>query len=83
MAAYRRPQTGEIWRSGVAATVPLAADAWVHLAFNDHRPLLLAAGGMPEGVYRDDPPLLLPHRSFAPDAWLFLHTLARLPQMRQ
>ncbi|MFI6318320.1 hypothetical protein ACIBG8_12410 [Nonomuraea sp. NPDC050556] len=79
----QHPQTGEIWRSGTDAAVALPMDVWAYLAFNDNRRLLPAAGGLPAGVYRDDPPPSMPFGSFRPDGRLFLHTLARLPEVRQ
>ncbi|MEU4701906.1 hypothetical protein [Nonomuraea dietziae] len=79
----RHPQTGETWSSCAGATVPLAADVWMYVAFNRDRRLRPASGGLPEGVYRDDPPPLLPAFSFRADRGVFLHTLARLPEVRQ
>lgn len=79
----RHPQTGEAWPYGAGAAVPLAADVWMYLAFNDNRRLLPASGGLPDDVYRDDPPPLLPFGPFRPDWEVFLSTLARLPEVRQ
>ncbi|WP_283138867.1 hypothetical protein [Rhizohabitans arisaemae] len=77
------PQTGEIWASDAEAVVPLAADVWMYLAFNDSRRLLPAMRRLPEGVYRDDPLPLLPSRLFHHDRYVFLGTLERLPEVRQ
>jgi hypothetical protein len=79
----RHPQTGEAWSTGAVASVPLAADVWMYLAFNDNRRLIPATCGLPDDVYRDDLPPLLPVRPFAPDRRVFLSTLARLPEVRQ
>ncbi|SEN77598.1 hypothetical protein [Nonomuraea pusilla] len=78
----RHPQTGEVWPSGMAA-VPLAAGVWASMAFTDDRRLVPAAAGMPEEVRRDDPPPLLPTGPFRPDVDVFLHMLARLPEVRE
>ncbi|GAA4585922.1 hypothetical protein GCM10023194_30200 [Planotetraspora phitsanulokensis] len=77
------PQTGEAWPSEAQAAVPLAADVWMHLAFNRDRRLIPATGGLPDGVHRDDPPPLLPFYPFRTDRDVFLHTLARMPEVRQ
>lgn len=79
----RHPQTDEVWPIGARAVVPLAADVWMNLAFHDDRRLVPAAGGMPDGVRRDDPPPLLPLTPFRPDWQMFLSTLARLPEVRR
>ncbi|MEU7835265.1 hypothetical protein [Nonomuraea sp. NPDC049129] len=79
----RHPQSGEVWPCGAGAVVPLAADVWTYMAFNDDRRLTLAAAGMPDIVRRDDPPPRLPWRPFRPDVGVFLHTLARLPAARE
>ncbi|WP_214107060.1 hypothetical protein [Acrocarpospora catenulata] len=79
----RHPQTGEVWPHGPGTTVPLAADVWTYLAFNPGRQLVPVSGGLPDGVYRDDPPPLLPNRSFRASGGTFLHTLARLPEVRR
>ncbi|MEU6789377.1 hypothetical protein ABZ912_60230 [Nonomuraea angiospora] len=46
----RHPQTGEVWPCDVGAVVPLAADVWTYMAFNDDRRLVPAAYGMPADV---------------------------------
>jgi hypothetical protein len=71
----RHPQTGELWQPDA---VPLAADAWLYLAFHNDRLLYPASGGLPDDVLRDEPP---PHQvgRFRPDWWVFTRTLARLP----
>ncbi|MCG5216140.1 hypothetical protein [Streptosporangium sp. KLBMP 9127] len=79
----RHPQTGEVWPCGAEAVVPLAADVWMYMAFNDDRRLGPAAAGMPDDVHRDDPLPLLPYSSFSPDSEVFLSTLARLPATRE
>ncbi|MFE5082747.1 hypothetical protein [Streptomyces mirabilis] len=80
----RHPQTGTSWQpSATVDTVPLAADVWMHLAFQRDRLPVPATGGMPEGVFRDDPLPMHPWGAFRPDARAFLHTLARLPAVRR
>ncbi|MFI7633903.1 hypothetical protein [Nonomuraea sp. NPDC049400] len=79
----RHPQTGEVWACDARAVVPLAADVWTYIAFNDDRRLLPAAYGMPAVVRRDDPLPLLPHSLFRPDGRVFLSTLERLAAVRQ
>ncbi|WP_329426763.1 hypothetical protein OG339_42030 [Streptosporangium sp. NBC_01495] len=81
--APRHPQTGETWPSGTEAAVPLAADVWMYMAFSRNRRLRPAVGGLPDGVYRDDPPPPLPFGPFRLDRQVFLHALARLPEVRQ
>jgi hypothetical protein len=75
----RHPQTGEVWPCDAGAVVPLAADVWMYMAFNDDRRLAPAAAGIPDIVRRDDPPPLLPRTPFRPDVDVFLRTLAGLP----
>ncbi|GAB2871683.1 hypothetical protein GCM10027074_44140 [Streptomyces deserti] len=80
----RHPQTGRTWQpAGAAATVPLAADVWLHLAFGHDRLPVPVTGGLPDGVLRDDPPPPYPRWPFQPVSGLFLATLARLPAVRQ
>ncbi|MBF8184308.1 hypothetical protein ITP53_00805 [Nonomuraea sp. K274] len=79
----RHPQTGEVWPCDAGAAVPLAADVWTYLAFNDDRRLKPAAYAMPADVRRDDPPPLLPNGPFGPDRQVFLSTLERLAAVRQ
>lgn len=80
----RHPQTGQVWQPSHAADiVPLAADVWMHLAFPREGLPVPATGGMPDGVLRDDPLPLHPWGPFRPDSGVFLHTLARLPAVRQ
>ncbi|WP_405063275.1 hypothetical protein OG474_17015 [Kribbella sp. NBC_01505] len=77
------PQTGLAWRPpGNAVTVPLDADIWTYLAFDEGRSPMPATGGMPDGVLRDDPLPMRPLSMFDPDVQVFLHTLARLPAVR-
>ncbi|MDF5756887.1 hypothetical protein [Spongiactinospora sp. TRM90649] len=78
----QHPQTAETWPRGTGAAVPLPAEVWTHLAAHDDRRLLLAIGSLPYGVRRDDPPPPLPDQ-FRPDERVFIHTLARLPAVRQ
>ncbi|WNF31028.1 hypothetical protein RI138_31640 [Streptomyces sp. C11-1] len=77
------PQTGETWTpSGPQASgypVPLPYGVWLWLAFPEPDLSLPASGSMPDGVLRDDPPLLRPPSLFRTDAGTFRHTMARLP----
>ncbi|MEU8889234.1 hypothetical protein [Streptomyces sp. NPDC048442] len=79
----QHPQTGEVWQPHDDTTaVPLAADAWLYLAFPDPHQVPPATGGLPPGVWRDDP--ALPHPgALCPDRGIFLRTLARLPAVRE
>ncbi|MCM0673548.1 hypothetical protein NCC78_02265 [Micromonospora phytophila] len=74
------PQTGELWP--VAPTVkpvPLAWDAWRHLAFHRApKPVGRSVPSPPEAL-----PALLPGHRFEPDGQIFLSVLARLPEVRQ
>ncbi|MEV7677733.1 hypothetical protein AB0O64_04100 [Streptomyces sp. NPDC088341] len=80
----RNTVTGEPWQPpGAAPTAPLPAGVWVQLAFPDEGPRVPATGGLPDGVLRDDPLPPRPGRRFRPDPEVFLHTLARLPAVRQ
>ncbi|GAA1214929.1 hypothetical protein GCM10009665_00910 [Kitasatospora nipponensis] len=80
----QHPRTGRAWQpSGTAVAVPLAAGVWMHLAFHNERSLVPVTGGTPEDVLRDDPLPLHPWRLFRPDSGVFLHSLARLPAVRQ
>ncbi|WP_030762360.1 MULTISPECIES: hypothetical protein [unclassified Streptomyces] len=81
----QHPQTGEVWQppSGAPEAVPLAADVWTYLAFHDDRRLVPAPGALPDGVLRDDPLPGHPWRVFRPDPRVLLHTLARLPAVRE
>ncbi|MEU4233805.1 hypothetical protein AB0F17_56825 [Nonomuraea sp. NPDC026600] len=79
----RHPQTGEVWPCSGEAVVPLAADVWTYMAFNDDRQLAHAAARMPADVRRDDSPPLLPNSPFRPDWEVFLRTLERLPLVSQ
>ncbi|MGP3989647.1 hypothetical protein [Streptomyces sp. 3N207] len=79
----QHPQTGNAWQPPASVEVaPLAADVWMHLAF-PRGPLIPATGGLPAGVLRDDPPPMHPWSVFRPDPDVFLHTLARLPTVRE
>ncbi|KAB2357770.1 hypothetical protein [Actinomadura montaniterrae] len=64
-------------------TVPLAADVWVRMAFPSEWEPVAVVGGVPEVVWRDDPPPLLPVGPFRPDSGVFLSTLVRLPEVRR
>ncbi|WP_405781344.1 hypothetical protein [Streptomyces sp. NBC_00859] len=80
----RHPQTGEAWRPpGTSDTVPVEAGVWTRLAFPREGLPVPAAGGMPDGVFRDDPLPPHPWELFRPDPEVLLHTLARLPAVRQ
>ncbi|MGI5486298.1 hypothetical protein [Microtetraspora malaysiensis] len=79
----RHPQTGEVWPHGAGAAVAMPADVWMYLAFNHNQRHLPVSGGLPDGVYRDDPPPPRPFGPFRPDWDMFLSTLARLPEVRQ
>lgn len=80
----RHPRTGKPWQlSGTADTVPLAADVWIHLAFHNERLLVPSTGGLPDEFLRDAPPPMYPWSLFRPDSGVFLHTLARLPAVRE
>ncbi|MEV0913588.1 hypothetical protein AB0I93_04790 [Streptomyces sp. NPDC049967] len=59
------------------------ADVWQGMAFPREPLPVPATGGMPDGVLRDDPLPPYPHVLFQPDPEVFLHTLARLPAVRQ
>ncbi|MEU9021894.1 hypothetical protein [Actinomadura sp. NPDC048394] len=63
-------------------TVPLAADVWMRMAFPHEWEPAAVVGGVPEVVWRDDPPPLLPIGPFRPDSEVFLSTLVRLPEVR-
>ena len=80
----RHPQTGRTWQpSGTAHIVPLTAGAWSYLAFHSNRLLFPATGGLPDEFLRDTPPPMHPRSLFRPDSGVFLHTLARLPAVRE
>ncbi|MEU8365101.1 hypothetical protein AB0C27_54710 [Nonomuraea sp. NPDC048882] len=63
--------------------MPLAANVWTYLAYNDDRRLVPATRGMPAEVRRDDSPPLLPIAPFRPDGQVFLRALERLASIRQ
>ncbi|MFG3577746.1 hypothetical protein [Micromonospora chersina] len=74
------PQTGELWPVTPPMTpVPLAWDAWRHLAF--HRAPKPVGRSVP--IPPDALPALLPNHRFEPDGEIFLNVLARLPQVKQ
>ncbi len=74
------PQTGAPWPvSPPATSVPLAWDAWHHLAF--HREPSPAGRSVP--LPPEAPPALLPYHRLDPDGATFLHVLARLPEVRR
>ncbi|MFF7311480.1 hypothetical protein [Streptomyces sp. NPDC008137] len=81
----RHPRTGEVWQAppGVAHTVPVSAGVWLQLALQPARLPAPATGRLPDGVERDDPLPLRPHSLFRPDPRILLHTLARLPAVRE
>jgi hypothetical protein len=76
----RHPETGDLWRPPApVAPVPLAYDAWHHLAFHvDHRPLAGLDVTPPEAHGREPVPA-----HFHPDCDIFRATLARLPEVRR
>ncbi|GHG53845.1 hypothetical protein [Streptomyces griseocarneus] len=80
----RHPRTGKAWQPpGHTEPVPLDAGVWTYLAFPRERLPVPVTGGLPDGVLRDDPPPMRPQELFRPDRRVFLHTLARLPTVRQ
>ncbi len=81
----RHPRTGEAWQPpGEANVVPLAAKVWAQLAFYRVQPPFPVTGRLPDDVIRGDDPLPpRPRHLFSPDPKIFLHTLARLPAVRQ
>ena len=74
------PQTGELWPvAPPVKPVPLAWDAWRHLALHrDPKPVGRSVPIPPEAL-----PALLPAYRFEPDGQIFLRVLARLPEVRQ
>ncbi|RSM74716.1 hypothetical protein DMB66_01115 [Actinoplanes sp. ATCC 53533] len=74
------PQTGELWPvAPPVKPVPLAWDAWRHLAFyRTPKPVGRSVPIPPEAL-----PALLPGHRFEPDGQIFLSVLARLPEVRQ
>lgn len=78
------PRTGRAWQpSGSTEPVALAAEVWTHLAFHNERLHIPVTGGLPSDVLRDDPLPMHPWSVFRPDWGVFVHTLARLPAVRQ
>lgn len=74
------PQTGEHWPvAPPVKPVPLAWDAWRHLAF--HRVTKPAVRSVP--IPPEALPEQLPGYRFEPDGRIFLSVLARLPEVRQ
>lgn len=79
----RHPRTGRPWRPpGAATAVPVAAGLWTTLAFHPG-PLIPATGGLPREFLRDDPPPTREWRWVRPYPDALLHTLARLPAVRE
>lgn len=74
------PQTGELWPvAPPVKPVPLAWDAWRHLAFyRAPKPVGRSVPIPPEAL-----PALLPGHRFEPDGQIFLSVLARLPEVGQ
>ncbi|SDW33566.1 hypothetical protein SAMN05421504_101298 [Amycolatopsis xylanica] len=66
-----------------ARTIALPDEVWRHLAFPKTWPPIPATGGFPDGVLRDDPPPAPRWPDVRVDREVFLHTLARLPAVRQ
>lgn len=76
----QHPQTGELWPvAPPVKPVPLAWDAWRHLAF--HRAPKPVGRSVP--IAPESRPPLLPGYRFEPDGQIFLTVLARLPEVRQ
>ncbi|MEU4426801.1 hypothetical protein AB0F81_39785 [Actinoplanes sp. NPDC024001] len=76
----QHPQTGELWPvAAPVKPVPLAWDAWRHLAF--HRPAKPVGRSVP--IPPEALPEMLPRYRFAPDGRIFLRVLARLPEVAQ
>ncbi|MEU9954363.1 hypothetical protein [Streptomyces sp. NPDC050982] len=80
------PQTGETWTppdpAASAYSVPLPFGICLWLASPEPYLPVPAAGGMPDGVLRDDPPALRPRHLFRADPGVFQHALVRLPAVR-
>lgn len=83
------PQTGEVWRpSGrqegpPAALVPVAAAVWRYLVHGDPDPLPMPTRGvLPDGLLGDYPLPLHPW-PLRPSGAALLHTLARMPAVRE
>ena len=76
----QHPQTGELWPLAPhVKPIPLAWDAWRHLAFHHTpKPVGRSVPIPPEAL-----PALLPGYRFEPDGQIFLTVLARLPEVRQ
>jgi hypothetical protein len=74
------PHTGELWPVAPhTKPVPLAWDAWQHLAFYQApKPVRRSVPIPPEAL-----PALIPGHRFVPDGHIFLNVLARLPEVRQ
>jgi hypothetical protein len=74
------PQTGELWPvAPPVQPVPLAWDAWRHVAFHRaSKPVGRSVPIPPEAL-----PALVPGYRFEPDGQIFLSVLARLPEVRQ
>ncbi len=77
------PQTGETWTPTNPATpaylVPLPFGVWLWLAFLEPYLPIPAAGGMPNGFLRDDPPAPRTPHLFRAGPGTFQHALVRLP----
>ncbi|WP_427923205.1 hypothetical protein [Streptomyces sp. cg40] len=81
----RHPLTGEPWRppGDEGVVVPLDSGVWAFLARPGETSPLPATGGLPEGVLRDDYPLLpRPWCPLRPHHRAFEDTLVRLPAIR-
>ncbi|MFG3285593.1 hypothetical protein [Streptomyces sp. NPDC048111] len=84
------PQTGTAWTTPIGPTgptgsaylVPLPLGVWLWLVSPQPYLPVPASGRTPHEVLRDDPLPPLPHRPFRADRGTFLHTLARLPAVR-
>ncbi|MGK5637154.1 hypothetical protein ACSNOK_02365 [Streptomyces sp. URMC 126] len=85
----RHPVTDEAWRppghdGARPLTVSLLSWMWTHLTRprSDRLPVP-ATGGLPREALLDFPPPPRPWRLFGPETDAFLHTLARLPAVKE
>ncbi|WP_327309314.1 hypothetical protein OG730_18025 [Streptomyces sp. NBC_01298] len=83
----RHPLTGEPWRppgDEGAVVAPLDSGVWAYLVHPRETSPMPATGVLPEGVLRDDYPVLPPDPWYplVPHREAFEHTLIRLPGVR-
>ncbi len=80
------PQTGQTWTpAGLAASaypVPLPLGMWLWLVCPQPYLPVVASGGIPQDVLRDDPLPPRPNYLFRADWGTFQHALVRLPAVR-